>query len=265
MDLFKVTLNKGIPVSGDGDVATINALMADGGLQTIGNMTDAASAFTDATPVSGVALWKQISKVLQSMIVRLPSALGVGGGMRIDGSGIPIAVTMTAVPPHDVTNSGLFPVQSKSGLSGSASFICGATPVAAGDVIGVGGGKAALTFAGVAAWIGELDIVSATLEIDRAAIGGETTYRLHLYNTTPPSALNDSDPWFLPVGDRPYYLGFLDFDIRVDTGTMQWCEKNNLMKQITTLGTTVYGYLVSNGAYTATASPLKVTLKCKSA
>jgi hypothetical protein len=265
VDLLKVTLTNGIPTSGNGDVATINALMADGGLATVGNKTDLPATATDATATTGISIWKQISKSIQLLVTRWPTALGSGGGMKVDGSGTPLPISVSAVPAHDVTNGGLFAVQQASGKQSNTSFTTGTTSVVPGDIIGVGGGAGALTFANIAPSAGgEIQLQSATLEIDRATISGEGNYRLYLYNVTPPSASADSAAWSLPAGDRASFLGFFDFGTRVDTGTMQWNAVDNLNKQIATLSGSVFGYLVAlTGTFTATASVHKVTLHSK--
>lgn len=41
----------------------------------------------------------------------LPAALGAGGGIKIDGSGTALPVSLASVPSHAVTNAGVFAVQ----------------------------------------------------------------------------------------------------------------------------------------------------------
>lgn len=127
-------------------------------------------------------------------------------------------------------------------------------PYTINDVIGSAtGSTAALTFAVAAT--GENIITSIALEIDESAvISGEAGYRLHLYNITPPSALGDNAAWDLPSGDRASYLGFVDFGQPVDLGSTCYIETNGINKQITSISGNVFGYLVTLGAYTPTAS-----------
>jgi len=51
----------------------------------------------------------------------LPAALGAGGGLKIDGSGTALPVSLASVPSHAVTNAGTFAVQPGSALTGPAN------------------------------------------------------------------------------------------------------------------------------------------------
>ncbi len=137
---------------------------------------------------------------------------------------------------------------------------------AANDVIGAAtGASAALTFASIGRGAGEHIVTSASLEIDAGAvISGETSYKLYLYSVTPPSALGDNAAFDLPAGDRASFLGVIDLGTPVDLGSTLYVETNNINKQVTLAGTSLFGYLVTVGAYTPTASRVhKVTLHTK--
>ncbi len=134
----------------------------------------------------------------------------------------------------------------------------------ANDVVGAAtGSTAALEFKGMGPSGARLMITSTQLEIDATAvISGETSYRLHLYNITPPSALGDNTAWDLPAGDRASYLGFIELGTPVDLGSTLYVEQNIVNKQ-TALGPgqSLFGYLVTIGPYTPTASRVhKITL-----
>jgi hypothetical protein len=104
-------------------------------------------------------------------------------------------------------------------------------------------------------------ITSAALEIDdTAVISGQTSYRLYVYNVTPPSALADSAAWDLPSGDRASFLGYVDLGTIVDLGSTLYLETNGVNKQLTFASGSIFGYLVSNGAYTPLAKNHVVTL-----
>lgn len=133
----------------------------------------------------------------------------------------------------------------------------------ANDVIGAAtGSTAAIEFTSMGPSGVEVLLTSAALECDAAAvISGEAGYRLHLYGVTPPSALGDNAAWDLPSGDRASYLGFIDIGQPVDLGSTLYCEANNLGKQIKLTGTSIFGYLVTLGAFTpASATVRKITL-----
>jgi hypothetical protein len=142
------------------------------------------------------------------------------------------------------------------------------TGYTANDVIGIGtgsglttAGAAALTFTNIGpAAGGEIIITTVKLEIDVTAIpSGMTSFRLYLYNVTPPSALVDNNAWDLPSGDRASYLGYVDLGTVVDLGSTLYVETNGYNKQVTVAsGGSLFGYLVTNGTYTPAASVVKV-------
>lgn len=133
----------------------------------------------------------------------------------------------------------------------------------ANDVIGAAtGSTAALTFANMGPSGAVIMITCAQLEIDvSAAPSGMTSFRLHLYNVTPPSALGDNAAWDLPSGDRASYLGYIELGAPVDLGSTLYVESLGINKQIKLSGTSLFGYLVTIGAYTpSSAAVKKITL-----
>jgi hypothetical protein len=139
-------------------------------------------------------------------------------------------------------------------------------PYGAGDVIGTAtGSTAALTFANVGpSTATEALITTVQLEIDiTAVISGMTSFRLYLYGITPPSALGDAATFDLPSGDRASFLGYVDLGTPVDLGSTLYVETLQVNKQVSMSGNggTLYGYLVTIGAYTPAASSVfKITL-----
>lgn len=136
-------------------------------------------------------------------------------------------------------------------------------PYLANDVVGSAtGSTAALTFSSIGPSGKEIVITSVAFEIDASAvISGETTYRLYLYNVTPPSALGDNAAWDLPSGDRASFLGYVDLGAPVDLGSTLYVENNIVNKQITLASANLFGYLVTNGAHTPTSARVyKITL-----
>ena len=134
---------------------------------------------------------------------------------------------------------------------------------AANDVLGAAtGSTAALTFASMGPSAGAIMITSAELEIDKAAvISGETSYKLYLYNVTPPSALGDNAAFDIPSGDRASFLGRLELGTPVDEGSTLYVQTDGINKQIRLSGTSLFAYLVTTGAYTpASATVHKITL-----
>ena len=133
----------------------------------------------------------------------------------------------------------------------------------ANDVIGAAtGSTAAVEFKNMGPSGARIMITSTQLEIDATAvISGETSYRLHLYNITPPSASGDNAAWDLPSGDRASYLGFIELGTPVDLGSTLYVEQNIVNKQTSLSTQSLWGYLVTIGAYTPTAQRVhKITL-----
>ena len=131
---------------------------------------------------------------------------------------------------------------------------------AANDIIGAAtGSTAALTFATMGASAGRILLTSCALEIDlTAVISGMTSFRLYLYNVTPPSALGDNAAFDLPSGDRASYLGYIDLGTPVDLGSTLYVENNGINKQIKLSGANLFGYLVTIGAYTPSSADVFV-------
>lgn len=131
----------------------------------------------------------------------------------------------------------------------------------ANDVIGSDpAATAALTFSSMcSASSGRVIITSASLEIDASAlISGETSYVLHLYSVTPPSALGDNAAFDLPSGDRTSYLGSINLGTPVDLGSTLYVATDGINKQIRCASSSIYGYLVTVGAYTPTSARVYV-------
>lgn len=127
----------------------------------------------------------------------------------------------------------------------------------AGDVVGAAtGSTAALQFDIGPSGGGPVLITTVSLAVNITAVpSGMTSFRLHLYSVTPPSALGDNAAFDLPAGDRASYLGFVDLGSPVDIGSTLYIETNQYNKQVVVpSGGSVFGYLVTVGAFTPAAS-----------
>lgn len=125
------------------------------------------------------------------------------------------------------------------------------TPYAAGDVVGAA--AAAITFLDIGPLGGRIIITDADLRMDVAAVPADmTSFRLHLYNATPPSALADNAAWDLPSGDRASYLGYIDMGTPVDVGSTLFVQSDGTGTKDIQMGasTSLFGYLVTNAGYT---------------
>lgn len=135
----------------------------------------------------------------------------------------------------------------------------------ANDIIGAAtGATAAVQFTAIGPTEGgEVLITSVKLEINAAAvISGETSYNLYLYNVTPPSALGDNAAFDIPAGDRASRVAKISLGTPVTEGSTLLIETDIVNKQVTVpAGGSLFGYLVTVGAYTPTASRVyKITL-----
>jgi hypothetical protein len=127
----------------------------------------------------------------------------------------------------------------------------------AGDVVGATAAAWAFPLMGPSG--GRIMITSASLEIDVSAVpAGMTSFRLHLYSVTPPSALADAATWDLPSGDRASYLGYIDLGSPADVGSTLFVQSDQNNKQLKLAGTGLWGYLVTNGSYQASSAAVKV-------
>lgn len=125
---------------------------------------------------------------------------------------------------------------------------------AAGDVIGsaTAAGGAVLTFPGMGGARDNIIITDADLLINLTAVtSGMTSFRLHLYDVTPPGNLGDNAAWDLPAGDQASYLGYIDLGTPVDVGSSLFVQQLQINKMLRMgIGTSLFAYLVTNGGFT---------------
>lgn len=129
---------------------------------------------------------------------------------------------------------------------------------AAGDVVGAA--AAAIEFKKLAAPGSLIVITDADLRIDVTGVpAGMTSFRLHLYDATPPSALADNAAWDLPAGDRASYLGYIDLGTPVDVGSTLFVQPDPQPTKLVKMGATssLFGYLVTAGGYTPSSAAVK--------
>lgn len=283
LNALSVTLTGTIPgtveiANDSGNPVPVSA--ADGGLVTQGAKADAAvidpaisasvvallkgdltltGALTETAPATDTASsglngrLQRIAQRFTSLIALLPAALGQGT----------MAQSLRVVLASDQSALSVTPTTQGSGVAVSLTRTNDTNVYAANDVIGAAtGSTAALTFAAMRSSAGEIMLTSVALEIDLAAIiSGMTSYRLYLYNITPPSALGDNAAWDLPSGDRSSFLGYVDLGTPVDLGSTLYVETYQINKQLTLSSTSLFGYLVTVGTFTPSASIVfKITL-----
>ena len=101
---------------------------------------------------------------------------------------------------------------------------------------------------------GNLDLISARLSLGISALpSGMSTFELHMYSASPPSAIADNGAFDLTTADLPYYLGKLVFPAPVDEGSALSVSLDSINKQVFLTTDTVFGYLMTVGGYTPAA------------
>lgn len=165
----------------------------------------------------------------------------------------------------DISSTNPLPVIQIGGYTSAVSLTRTADTnvYAANDIIGAAtGSTAAIEFTNVGSSGANIFVSGVELMIESSGlIGGETSYRLHLYSVTPPSALGDNAAFDLPSGDRSAYLGYVDITTPVDLGSTLYASVDNLNKMVKLSGTSLFGYLTTIGGYTPTSARVyKTTL-----
>ena len=132
------------------------------------------------------------------------------------------------------------------------------TAYTAGDVVGPT--LAAIEFKYLGDPSESIVITDADIRIDVSSVpAGMTSFRLHLYNASPASALADNAAWDLPSGDRSAYLGYIDLGTPVDVGSTLFVQTTGIGSKQVKMGVTssLFGYLVTNGGFTPTSAAVK--------
>lgn len=141
------------------------------------------------------------------------------------------------------------------------------TPYNAGDVVG-----GAIAFSNIGPDAGYLYINTADLRIDISAVpSGMTSFRLYLYNITPPSAIADNSPFDLPSGDRDSFVGYIDLGTPVDLGSTLYTQAPAPATsafpspglQVKLVSTSLFGYLVTAAGFTPTSNSEVYNLRIK--
>lgn len=150
-----------------------------------------------------------------------------------------------------------------SNVVAAASFLPATAAYGAGDIIDVAKEFAFTYGDGSAIRSGALiRIISSVIKIaETAIISGETSYTLPLFSVTPPSAQLDNDTYTLAAGDLASYRGSLSLGTPADLGGACYIKTQYTDQQDFNLtGTSMFGRLVTTGAFTATAVARQVFL-----
>jgi len=134
------------------------------------------------------------------------------------------------------------------------------TPYTAEDVVG---GALTIATAGPAGENILVTGVRCTLNIT-ALPAAMTTFALYFYSVTPPSAIADNSPFTYGSGDRASFLGKITgmtASLLGTTGSVYFEARNvNQQFKLAASSTTLYAYLVTQGAFTPAANSETYTL-----
>ena len=196
----------------------------------IGIITETAPA-TDTASSGLNGRLQRIAQRITSLIALLPAALGQGTS----------AQGLRVVLPNDQAGT----------AQPTITRPANTTAYSAGDVVG-----GAITFATGLTSGQHAMITGADLQYQISAIpSGMTSFRLYLYDVTPPSAIADNAAWDFASADRSAFLGYIDLGSLVDLGTTCFCQVDNVNKKIKLNGSAnLFGYLVTAAGYTPAAN-----------
>ncbi len=125
------------------------------------------------------------------------------------------------------------------------------TPYTGNDVVG---GAIDLGVLGPAT--GHVMITSIDLIHEVTALpAGMTSFRLYLYDATPPSAAADNAAFDLAAGDLANFIGYVDFGVINDLGSNLFVEADNVNKHVVCgAAGHLFAYLVTTGGWTPGAN-----------
>lgn len=216
----------------------------------------------------------QRKAILEAIIASSGSAFTGLTDAELRASPVPVSGTVTAtVTGGTVTGTGTAGSQASGvisvqgfGYKGTSTVTRGAniTPYSIGDVVG-----GALTITTIGPANGHIYITDSKFMMNVTAVPtGLSSFTLHLYDATPPSAITDNSPFTLGSGDRASYLGSINLGtpslVGVGTGTPYVMQTQLNSGFIMPAGTSLFAYLVTSVAYTPAANSETYSLTLKS-
>lgn len=247
-----VTLSGNVTID---NVAITSSALPDGAATSLLQSAVQADAGADAIKaiaVQGVTGGKSVPVVFSGA---LPAGSNVIGSIANTSFGI-----SGTLPPFAATptfNLGTAPTVTTQG-TGYLSSVAITRPsdtsnYLAGTVLGSNSGSAIIEFTNMGAAGRDTYITDVRLRFDTATIpSGMTSFRLHLYSAAP-AAIADRGTWDLGSGDRATYLGFIDLGSIADLGSTLYLQAENLNIRRRLTSTSIFGLLVTNGAWTPTS------------
>lgn len=234
-NISTVDVTAGIPTAGTGTVYTLNGIIDPTNAPIAVKAASTAPVATDKALVVAISPNSVNANGQATMTNSAPVVIAS------NQTSIPVAATLSA-ETSKIIGTVNFPTDQAASVS--ATFTPAASSHTAGDCNG-----AAQNFASIGLSGRPIMITGASLEID-SGTAEATSWRIYLYNVTPPSAIADDGAWDLASGDRASFLGYIDLGTAVDLGSTQWVESSGINKQVKLSGTGLFGYLVNNTTLT---------------
>lgn len=236
----------------------------------IGSLTETAPA--NDTASSGLnGRLQRIAQNITSLIAKLPVALGSGGGLKIDGSGTALPISVASLPSVAVTNVGTFATQSTLqagtnyvGTTGGNTAQIDVTPtltVAATYVSGdyVGTSTTPMTFLGASRINNSTATILSAVLVDGAL--QSVACELWLFDTTL-TAPADSAAWTLTDAEAKRCIGVIPFSTYYASGanSISFAQGVGIGFKTISASTSLYGCLVTRGSPTYASGDLTVRL-----
>ncbi len=239
-------------------------------LSLVGAVTETAPS-TDTASSGTNGRLQRVAQRLSSMIALLPAALGVGGGLKIDGSGTALPISVASLPSVAVTNVGTFATQSTLqagtnyvGTTGGNTAQIDVTPtltVAATYVSGdyVGTSTTPMTFSGASRINNSTGTILSAVLVDGAL--QSVACELWLFDTTL-TAPADSAAWTLTDAEAKRCIGVIPFSTYYASGanSISFAQGVGIGFKTISASTNLYGCLVTRGAPTYASGDLTVRL-----
>lgn len=199
--------------------------------------------------MSSLASYQDASGNVNIVTPTTPMPVTPAGGTT---PGAPSATTATTV--QGIGYTGTFTVARAANT----------TAYTAGDVVG-----GALTLASIGPASGEIIITAVRIMLNITALPtGMSTFALHIYDATPPSAITDNSPFTLASGDRANYLGKITGITAAaeGIGTQSVVARlENVVEQFKIAsGSQLFAYLVTDAGFTPAANSETYSGKIKS-
>lgn len=157
------------------------------------------------------------------------------------------------LPSGDAVGREIYVLVTSAAYGGRATVTrpANTTAYAAGDVVG---GAFSIATMGPSGGFVILNSAQLVISSVTAVPSGMTSFRLYLYNVTPPSAIADNGAFDLPTGDLVAYMGLIDLGTITDIGSQLLTVPVNPALQVKLSTQTVFAYLVTNGGFTPAAN-----------